>query len=237
MNLFLKQLICYIKNRRLEKRHFRGSIMEYWHNRWFTEQTGWHRDIFNDLLIKHWPSINAPSGGQVMVPLCGKSLDMIWLAKQGYNVVGLEMVEQAVQAFFDENKLETNLTELENHIKHTSSPFTIFQGDFFDLDAGVVQADAWYDRAAMVALPNSLREDYVKQIYNQTKLGAVGLLITYAYPQEQMDGPPFALHDEDVLHFFADGFEVECLEKIDLEDEKDRGLSKVTSTVFKITRT
>ena len=210
--------------------------MEYWHNRWDKEQTGWHRAIYNDLLLKHWPSINAPSGGEVLVPLCGKSLDMLWLAEQGYNVVGLEMVEQAVQAFFEENKLETVRNEIGKHIKYSSPPFTIFQGDLFDLEAGVVQADAWYDRAAMVALPNSLREDYVKQICQQTKPGASGLLITFAYPQEQMDGPPFALHDEDVLRFFADGFEVECLEKIDLEDEKDRGLSNVTSTVFKITR-
>lgn len=210
--------------------------MEYWHNRWDKEQTGWHRAIYNDLLLKHWPSINAPSGGQVIVPLCGKSLDMLWLAEQGYNVVGLEMVEQAVQAFFEENKLETVSNEIGKHIKYSSPPFTIFQGDLFDLEAGVVQADAWYDRAAMVALPNSLRENYVKQICQQTKSGASGLLITFAYPQEQMDGPPFALHDEDVLRFFADGFEVECLEKIDLEDEKDRGLSNVTSTVFKITR-
>ena len=210
--------------------------MEYWHNRWDKEQTGWHRAIYNDLLLKHWPSINAPSGGEVLVPLCGKSLDMLWLAEQGYNVVGLEMVEQAVQAFFEENKLETVSNEIGKHIKYSSPPFTIFQGDLFDLEAGVVQADAWYDRAAMVALPNSLRENYVKQICQQTKSGASGLLITFAYPQEQMDGPPFALHDEDVLRFFADGFEVECLEKIDLEDEKDRGLSNVTSTVFKITR-
>lgn len=210
--------------------------MEYWHNRWDKEQTGWHRAIYNDLLLKHWPSINAPSGGQVIVPLCGKSLDMLWLAEQGYNVVGLEMVEQAVQAFFEENKLETVSNEIGKHIKYSSPPFTIFQGDLFDLEAGVVQADAWYDRAAMVALPNSLREDYVKQICQQTKPGASGLLITFAYPQEQMDGPPFALHDEDVFRFFSNGFEVECLEKIDLEDEKDRGLSKVTSTVFKITR-
>ena len=210
--------------------------MEYWHNRWDKEQTGWHRAIYNDLLLKHWPSINAPSGGQVIVPLCGKSLDMLWLAEQGYNVVGLEMVEQAVQAFFEENKLETVSNEIGKHIKYSSPQFTIFQGDLFDLEAGVVQADAWYDRAAMVALPNSLREDYVKQICQQTKPGASGLLITFAYPQEQMDGPPFALHDEDVVRFFADGFEVECLEKIDLEDEKDRGLSNVTSTVFKITR-
>ena len=210
--------------------------MEYWHNRWDKEQTGWHRDVFNDLLEKYWPEINPVKDGEVLVPLCGKSLDMLWLAEQGYNVVGLEMVEQAVQAFFEENKLETVSNEIGKHIKYSSPPFTIFQGDLFDLEAGVVQADAWYDRAAMVALPNSLREDYVKQICQQTKPGASGLLITFAYPQEQMDGPPFALHDEDVFGFFTDGFEVECLEKIDLEDEKDRGLSKVTSTVFKITR-
>lgn len=210
--------------------------MEYWHNRWDKEQTGWHRDVFNDLLEKYWSEINPVKDGEVLVPLCGKSLDMLWLAEQGYNVVGLEMVEQAVQAFFEENKLETVSNEIGKHIKYSSPPFTIFQGDLFDLEAGVVQADAWYDRAAMVALPNSLREDYVKQICQQTKPGASGLLITFAYPQEQMDGPPFALHDEDVLRFFADGFEVECLEKIDLEDEKDRGLSNVTSTVFKITR-
>lgn len=210
--------------------------MEYWHNRWDKEQTGWHRDVFNDLLEKYWSEINPVKDGEVLVPLCGKSLDMLWLAEQGYNVVGLEMVEQAVQAFFEENKLETVSNEIGKHIKYSSPPFTIFQGDLFDLEAGVVQADAWYDRAAMVALPNSLRENYVKQICQQTKPGASGLLITFAYPQEQMDGPPFALHDEDVLRFFADGFEVECLEKIDLEDEKDRGLSNVTSTVFKITR-
>ena len=211
--------------------------MEYWHNRWDKEQTGWHRDEFNDLLEKYWPAINPAKDGEVLVPLCGKSLDMLWLAEQGYDVVGLEMVEQAVQTFVEENKLETIADETGKHIKHSSPPFTIFHGDIFDLEAGVVQADAWYDRAAMVALPNSVREQYVKQIYNQTKAGAVGLLITFAYPQEQMEGPPFALHDEDVLRFFSDGFEVECLEKIDIDDEKDRGLSKVTSTVFKITKT
>ena len=100
----------------------------------------------------------------------------------------------------------------------------------------MIQADAWYDRAAMVALPDSLREEYVKQIYNQTKPGAVGLLITFSYPEEQMEGPPFSLPDQAVMDYFSNGFEVECLEKIDLEDEKDRGLSNVKSSVFKIIR-
>ena len=82
--------------------------MEYWHNRWKTQQTGWHRAICNDLLVKHWSTINAPVGGQVLVPICGKSLDMLWFAEQGYSVIGLEMVEQAIQSFFQEHKLKVN---------------------------------------------------------------------------------------------------------------------------------
>ena len=210
--------------------------MEYWHNRWDTLQLGWHRDEFNDLLEKHWFSINPPKGCEVLVPLCGKSLDMIWLAKQGYKVVGLELVQQAIETFFQENNLESSSIKADKHIKYSSPPFTIFQGDIFDLQSGMIQADAWYDRAAMVALPNSVRQQYVKQIYNQTKPGAVGLLITLSYLEEEMEGPPFSLPDQAVMDYFSNGFEVECLEKIDLEDEKDRGLSNVKSSVFKITR-
>ncbi|MBR95856.1 MAG: thiopurine S-methyltransferase [Euryarchaeota archaeon] len=210
--------------------------MEYWHNRWDKQLTGWHREVFNDLLEKHWSNINPPKDGEVLVPLCGKSLDMIWLAKQGYKVVGLELVQQAIEIFFQENKLEYSSIKADMHTKYSSPPFTIYQGDIFDLQSGMVQADAWYDRAAMVALPNSVRQQYVKQIYNQTKPGAVGLLITFSYPEKQMEGPPFSLPDRAVMDYFSNGFEVECLEKIDLEDEKDRGLSNVTSTVFKITR-
>ena len=210
--------------------------MEYWHNRWDTLQLGWHRDEFNDLLEKHWFSINPPKDCEVLVPLCGKSLDMVWLAKQGYKVVGLELVQQAIETFFLENNLDSSSIKAEKHTKYSSPPFTIYQGNIFDLQSGMVQADAWYDRAAMVALPNSVREQYVKQIYNQTKPGAVGLLITFSYPEEQMEGPPFSLPDHLVMEYFSNGFEVECLEKIDLEDEKDRGLSNVKSSVFKITR-
>ena len=73
--------------------------MTFWHNRWKTQQIGWHRAAYNDLLTKHWDSIGAPDKGEVLVPLCGKSLDMLWLADRGYTVTGLEMVEEAINAF------------------------------------------------------------------------------------------------------------------------------------------
>ena len=210
--------------------------MTFWHDRWKNQLTGWHRAEYNDLMVKHWPSLNAPEGSEVLVPLCGKSLDMLWLAEQGYSVVGMDMVEQAVQTFFTENELSPESIQFGKLIKHSSPPFTIFQGDVFNLEAGTVQADAWYDRAAMVAIPPSTRESYVQQIRQQTKPGAVGLLITFTYPQHEADGPPFSLTDEEALSLFSEGFEIERLEVIDVSDEKDRGLTSVTSSVFKITR-
>ena len=209
--------------------------MEFWHNRWHTQQIGWHRAVYNDMLIKHWPKIKAVEASEVIVPLCGKSLDMLWLAEQGYSVIGLEMVEEAVKAFFEENSLQY-VSEKQPLTKHSSQNFTIYQGNVFDLEEGTLNADAWYDRAAMIAIDPSTRQAYVEQIRNQTKPGAVGLLITFAYPQEQMAVPPFALHDEHVFDLFSDGFQVECLETMSLDDDKDRGLSSVKSSVFKITR-
>ena len=161
---------------------------------------------------------------------------MLWLAEQGHSVVGLEMVQQAVETFFIENNLKFDCVNSGKHRKYSSQPFTIFQGDVFDLAVKKIQADAWYDRAALIAIDPSRREDYVNQIRQQTKQNAVGMLITFAYPQGQMQGPPFALQDDDVKRLFSDGFELECLENITLEDEKDRGLTQVTSSVFKITR-
>ena len=210
--------------------------MTFWHNRWQTQQIGWHRDAYNDLLTKHWGCIGSSKGDRVLVPLCGKSLDMLWFAKQGHSVVGLEMVEEAIQAFFEENKLDVVCDTVNDQIHHTSEPFTIIEGDIFNLKAGLTQADAWYDRAAMIAIPPTKREAYVEQIRQFTKPNAVGLLITFDYPKEEMEGPPFSLTDNDVEELFSDGFELECLEQLDLTDEKDRGLSQVTSSVFRIRR-
>ena len=210
--------------------------MTFWHNRWQTQQIGWHRDAYNDLLTKHWGCIGSNKGDRVLVPLCGKSLDMLWFASQGHSVVGLEMVEEAIQAFFEENKLDVVCDTVNDQIHHTSEPFTIIEGDIFNLKAGLTQADAWYDRAAMIAIPPTKREAYVEQIRQFTKPNAVGLLITFAYPKEEMEGPPFSLTDNDVEELFSDGFELECLEQLDLTDEKDRGLSQVTSSVFRIRR-
>ena len=210
--------------------------MEYWENRWITNQTGWHRSVYNDLMVKYWPELGIPTDSKVLVPLCGKSLDMLWLAEKGHAIVGIEFTRVAVERFFSENNLEHTIVKHPSYIEFSSDLYTILNGNILAIPSDLIQAEAWYDRAAMIAINPDLREDYVSQIRQQTKVGAVGLLITYSYPQEEMEGPPFSLNNDDVFQLFQDGFRVECLETIELEDEKERGLSRINSSVFALTR-
>lgn len=211
--------------------------MTFWHQRWDDNQTGWHRDVVNDLLIKHWPSLNLEQDTNVLVPLCGKSIDMHWLVQQGHSVTGIELVETAVEAFFNEAGKTPIIESLGEIKRYEEGKTTLLQGDILAIQPSMVFSDAWYDRAALVALPSTMRPAYVDQIRALCQPGSTGLMITFSYPPNEMQGPPFSLPDEEVLRLFEPEFEVELLERIALEDEKQRGLTSVHSAVYKLTRT
>ncbi len=139
----------------------------------------------------------------MLVPLCGKSLDMIWLAAQGNPVLGVELSQLAVEQFFDENELKP-LTHQSIYGKHyVAGNIEIICGDIFKLDAQILShCVGAYDRAALVALPEAMRADYVRHVYGQLSRAYQGLLITLDYPQEEMAGPPFSVVDAEVQAVF-----------------------------------
>ncbi len=52
------------------------------------------------LLTQDRPSIS------ILVPLCGKSLDLHWLYQHGHSVVGVELSGLAAKQFFEENGIQ-----------------------------------------------------------------------------------------------------------------------------------
>lgn len=84
---------------------------DFWHQRWQDNQIGFHQDQPTPLMQKHWPSIGAPPGCRVFVPLAGKSRDMLWLAAQGHRVLGVELSQLAVEQFFAEHGLQPRIDE------------------------------------------------------------------------------------------------------------------------------
>lgn len=227
---------------------------EFWHQRWQRGEIGWHSDAINRHLADYWPALGVPAHGRVLVPLAGKSLDMLWLAGRGHRVVGVELSPIAAEAFFRENGLEPEVTDLSPapFVRMARDELVLLVGDFFDLSVDVLGAahgasiDAVYDRAALIALPPNLRPAYARHLSSLLEASAApgtappkSLLITLDYAQSRMQGPPFAVSEAEVRGLFGDRFLTEKLASIDALAESprfaERGLDWLTEHVYGLT--
>ncbi|MBH0200818.1 MAG: thiopurine S-methyltransferase [Nitrospira sp.] len=188
----------------------------FWHNRWQTNQTGWHEPDVNPLLITHFPSLNVPPGGRVFVPLCGKSLDLGWLLSRGYAVAGVELSELAVTQLFSELGIEPTISAVGKHKLFRREKIDIFVGDLFDLSREILgPVDAVYDRAALVALPETMRAQYTAHLKTITAL-APQLVIGYEYDQTIVAGPPFSVTPDELHRRYSDGYTLTPLTRVEV---------------------
>jgi thiopurine S-methyltransferase len=217
---------------------------EFWIQRWQNNQLGWHRPEVHPSLIKFFPSFNLEPGDSVFVPLCGKSVDLAWLADQGLKVVGNELSPIAIQDFFRAEELEPVRTEAGSLTSWQAGPYTLYEGNYFDLTpAHVSDVKFIHDRAALIALPKEGeygRKAYMKQMRKLFSAGVQTLLITLDYDQTVMNGPPYSVGYEEVIWHYAFDHIIEFLtdEAILQQEEKfrQRGLQQLTEWSFKMTR-
>lgn len=179
----------------------------FWQARWLEGRIGFHKSEVNPLLTQYLSALELPKTSRVLVPLSGKSIDMAWLAQQGYDVVGIELVESAVEEFFAEQNLIPTITQPSDSadIKRYQAQLSgqtveLWVADIFSLSAdNIGQVDAIYDRAALIALPSDMRLKYSEHILNISD-NAPQLLITIHYDQSQKDGPPFSVSPEQLIN-------------------------------------
>jgi thiopurine S-methyltransferase len=188
----------------------------FWHNCWEKNSIGFHQEQSHSLLTENFPTLIAQFKARnhrqprVLVPLCGKSLDMLFLAQQA-DVVGAELSEIACQDFFKENQLTPKVSEQDEFIRYQCENLSLFQGDFLKLSPEQVSGcDFIYDRAALIALPDEIREQYIAQLKRYINSGAELFLITLEYPQAQMDGPPFSV-DKHLIRDYFNGYQIKEL--------------------------
>ncbi|CAJ1361964.1 unnamed protein product [Effrenium voratum] len=133
-------------------------------------------------------------GPRVLVPLCGKTLDMVYLSRQGYRVVGVEGVNKAIEEFAQEFGLqvptakgptmhvnfppELDPQKFRGHAVLISAgedtrsepppPVILVEGDFLELGPEQAQAlvpfEAAFDRGSLVAVDPSLRDAYAQAL-------------------------------------------------------------------------
>ena len=212
----------------------------FWNKRWEDNQIGFHQSQVNTYLHNHWPSLGLAPGSRVLVPLCGKSLDMLWLASQGYRVLGVEISEKAVLDFFHEQGLEADVLEREGFTRWRTDEIELWQGDFFDLGReDVADCVAVYDRAALIALPPPMRERYVQHLARVLPAACDLLLVTLDYDQAHLQGPPFAVTDDEVQRLF-EGWRVGQVQACDILEDSPRfvqaGVPRLFERVYRIQR-
>jgi thiopurine S-methyltransferase len=186
---------------------------QFWIDAWNTGRTAFHQAAFNDKLTTFFPQLNPQKGQKVLVPLCGKSKDMLWLQNLGLQVHGVELYEDAVKAFFSENGLSPVVKAQNASFTHYNHAQIVLScGDFSKLNA-IEKYDLVYDRAALVALPAPMRKAYAQVVTQALKTGGKYLLVVYDYDQTQMDGPPFSVRTQEVHELYKDRFKIELLER------------------------
>ncbi|MFJ4397664.1 thiopurine S-methyltransferase [Pseudomonas sp. NPDC089396] len=209
----------------------------FWHRKWADNQIGFHQAQANPYLQRYWPALGLAPGSRVLVPLCGKSLDLVWLAGQGYRVRGVELSRRAVEDFFHEQGLQAQVSQRGAFEVWRSGEVELWCGDFFALRAeDVADCVGLYDRAALIALPPEMRADYMR-LLSQLMPSGGGLLVTLDYQQELLAGPPFSVTDEEVRRGFA-GWQVEEVEAVDVIGQSPKflqaGVKRLVERVYRV---
>ncbi len=170
-------------------------MAEAWLERWEEGRIGWHEAGGNRGLRANWTA----SGKNVLVPLSGKAVDLLWLAEGGNRVTGVELSPLAAAGFFEENDLAYRVDEGGALPVYTACEVAIriVCGDYFLFDE--TGFDAHYDRGALVALPPDVRRRYAAHTLERLEPDALQCVVTVEYDATRAEGPPFVVEPAELL--------------------------------------
>jgi thiopurine S-methyltransferase len=214
---------------------------QHWLDRWQENRIGFHQGEVNRHLQAYLPGFSLPAGSCVFLPLCGKARDIAWIAEQGYEVIGIELSQLAVEAFFDEQGLEFERFDSDRFAIYEAERITLLQGDFFDLRNDDLGACSFvYDRASLIAMAEPDRPRYCEHMLSIIPAVSNMLLITMEYDQAQMQGPPFSVPRDEIYRYYDEAFSINLLESNDILDETPRwrkaGPTTLEEHVFRLDR-
>jgi thiopurine S-methyltransferase len=197
-----------------------------WKARWDEGRIAFHQERGNPRLRAHWDALlqwcgppHAAEGSEVLVPLCGKTADLHFLAERKHRVVGVEFVQRAAEDYFLELGVSARIGERGRARSYRHERTEIVVHDFFSLTGDTLgRANLAYDRAALVAVPPERRHAYVATLADLVQPGGALLLVSFEH--DTGSGPPFSLPE--VTELFADSFDIEQREKRDILGEEPR---------------
>ncbi|XP_029023920.1 probable thiopurine S-methyltransferase isoform X2 [Betta splendens] len=215
-----------------------------WEERWQENRIGFHQPHIHKLLEKNVDQLFAGRTGVCcFFPLCGKALDMKWVADLGHSVVGVEISEKAIRQFFEENKLayrEEPVPAIPGAkvFKSSEKNITLYQCDLYSFSSSFEgKFGAIWDRGSLVAINPGDREKYASLIISLMAKDCRYLLDTFLYNPELFKGPPFLVPNEQVHSLFGESCDIELLQSVDSFTDKHRawGVDYLTENMHLLT--
>lgn len=213
-----------------------------WLDRWKDNRIGFHQNEISPYLLKYAHKLNKNS--TIFTPLCGKSLDMLYLSDNFANVIGVELVKDACDAFVKENNLKATIKEKECFVDYkitnkNKENIELLCGDIFDIKPKHIKQNIdIFDRASLVALDKEDRAKYAILMIELMSVGSKMLLVSLEYKQSERNAPPYSVDEQEIQKLYANNCKIEMLEKVDLKPINDRylDLSYMYASAYLITK-
>ena len=155
-----------------------------WKEMWKRNDIAFHQSQASPLLETYISRLNLPEGATILVPMCGKSLDMSLLVAMGFRVLGIELSNVAIRAYFATANQKPSRQKVGRFIRWHAGNVELWCGDIFDLTAeDIGHIHLLYDNASLTALPAEDRAKYIEHFRNRLAPDGETLLITTESPE------------------------------------------------------
>lgn len=212
-----------------------------WVNAWNEGRTNFHRNGPHEFLVQYYDQVNLPENSNILVPMCGKSHDLIWLKEKGHNVFGVEIVNRPCQEFWSDHKLEFQERSIESAQVYEGDRITIINDDFFNFPRESIpeKIDFIFDRAALVALPEEMRKVHYSRIKELSSPGTKILLDSFEYDRQFETRAPYSVSDAEVkaAYSWVSDFQTLLTEVREMKGNhlSKRGIKEVLDYIYLMT--
>ncbi|XP_026785278.2 probable thiopurine S-methyltransferase [Pangasianodon hypophthalmus] len=219
----------------------RVMALSEWEDKWQEGRIGFHQPHIHQMLKDNLDKVLC--GRQqvrVFFPLCGKAVDMKWLADMGHVIVGVEISEKAIKQFFEEHSLEYKEEPVPaipeaKVFKSSDAKISLYQCDLYKFSSAIEgHFGGIWDRGSLVAINPCDRQKYATLIMSLMDKDCRYLLDTLEYNPEFYEGPPFFVPEEAVKSLYGDACDIELVQTRDAFGERYKawGIDSLLEKVY-----
>ncbi|GFR60726.1 thiopurine S-methyltransferase [Elysia marginata] len=208
---------------------FHTDVVKYWQQRYDGGDTYWLRKEATAMLVKHYNKLNPEGKAQnMLLPLCGKSVDLDWLSSQGVPlVVGVDCllaVLREVSVRSGQSWIQTQVSESGSDfqlLERSDGKMKLYSGDMLRFSTEIAGTfDAMWERGSLIILPPTDINKYAELLKSLLNPGGRILLESIEFDKDAIDPatdympfPPFPYFPKDIRLLFEPECTVEYLDK------------------------